>query len=111
MDALARGDVKKLCELSYFSQAPSSKELTDEWTLATGVAGKHYNFAWRITATSVTGDTATVSLGVTRNFGSAASYEENYALPMKLVNGEWKVDVVQISRELYPGLPTGAGNV
>jgi hypothetical protein len=106
MDALVRGDVNELTDLSYLGQTPTS-EVKKEWEFATQVAGKHYNFSWQITASTAMGDSGSVQLSVFRNFGSAGSYPENFALPMTLVNGQWKVDVANLSRELYPGVPRG----
>jgi hypothetical protein len=70
------------------------------------VAGKDYSFRWSITGEMQTDDNdGTVRLQVERNFGSGASYPENFQLPMVKVNGQWKVEVNGISREMYPGLP------
>jgi hypothetical protein len=106
MDALVRGDVNELTNLSYISNTDPS-EIKKEWTFATQVAGKHYNFAWTITASTAQGDSGSVQLSVQRNFGTPGAYPENFALPMTMVNGQWKVDVANLSRELYPGLPKG----
>lgn len=103
MDALARGDVDGLCKTSY-APGKTPEELRKDWEFATTV-GKHYLFYWTITSSSaVTDDSATVRLAVQRNFGPG-SYDENYGLPLHKVNGEWKVDVSGISREMYPALP------
>jgi hypothetical protein len=107
MDALVRGDVNELTELSYLGNTPKS-EIQKEWEFATQVAGKHYDFSWSITASTTLGDSGSVQLSVYRNFGNPGAYPENFSLPMTLVNGQWKVDVANVSRELYPGLPRGS---
>jgi hypothetical protein len=105
MDALARGDVNKLAELSSLPK-DSPDEVKQKWEFATQVAGKDYSFKWTITSESqASEDSGTVRLQVERNFGSGSSYGENFELPMVKVNGQWKVDVAGISREMYPGLP------
>jgi hypothetical protein len=107
MDALARGNVNELTQLSYLGNTPKS-EIKKQWDFSTGVAGRHYNFSWSITAATSVGDSGSVQMSVYRNVTSPGSYAENFSLPMILVNGEWKVDVANISRELYPDLPQGS---
>src|ERR1700761_7837910 len=96
MDALVRGDVNELCNLSYMGDTPPD-EMRKEWEFATQVAGKHYNFSWQITASTALGNTGSVQLSVQRNFGTPGAYPENFALPMVLTNGQWKVDVINLS--------------
>ena len=103
MDALVRGDVNRLVDLSY-TTGESKEQLQKEWEFATQQAGKHYNFGWKITSTTEQGDVGTVNLSVQRNLGPG-SYDENYSLPMKKVDGKWLVDVGGISREMFPALP------
>jgi hypothetical protein len=110
MDALARGDVDKLTELSQVS-GENSDQIRKQWEFATQVAGKNYSFRWRITSESeIDSNDGTVKLSVTRNAASPSSYEENYALPMVKVNGLWKVDVANVSREMYPGMPKASAS-
>lgn len=105
MDALTRGDVDKLTELSVVGNE-TPDEIKKQWQFATQVAGRNYSFKWRVTGETQSSDTSgAVQLSVERNFGSGGSYEQNYALPMVKVGGQWKVDVANVSREMYPGLP------
>ena len=108
MDALARGDVDTLTQTST-ANGKSPESLRKDWEFATKVAGQHYMFRWSITSSSIVdADDATVRLQVERNFGPS-SYGENYGLPMRKIDGKWKVEASGISREMYPGLPkTGA---
>ncbi len=105
MDALARGDVNKLTDLTYLGGEPSD-QIQKKWEFATQVAGKHYSFRWAINSeVQIDPNDGTVRLQVERNAGSGSSYPENYELPMVKVDGKWKVDVNGISREMYPALP------
>jgi hypothetical protein len=104
MSALAKGDPEALAKNSFVS-GKSQEELLESWKFATGVAGKHYMFRWKISSSRVVDDrSATVRMQVEKNFGPG-SYEENFDLPLEKVDGKWKVDAGGISREMYPGLP------
>lgn len=104
LTALQLKDVKTLVELSDVDpkDAPALEKKLDE---TVNVAGKTYNFTWRIVATQLDGDNAAVKLMFTRNSDSPASYEENLDLPMVKRDGKWKVAIFQVPRKLYPGLP------
>ncbi len=103
MDALARGDVDALTKAS-IGEGKTQEELRKDWEFTTRVS-KHYLFHWNIVSANVVDDeTANVRVQVMRNF-SPSSYEENYGLPLRKVDGEWKVVATGISREMYPGLP------
>ena len=105
MDALARGDVDKLTDLTVLG-SESPDQIRKQWEFATHVAGRNYSFRWRVTnELQISPDSGSVQLSVERNFGTGGSYEQNYALPMVKVDNKWKVDVGNISREMYPGLP------
>jgi len=103
--ALAKGDVKKLTDLS-FMDGDTPEEIEKKWTYTTQVVGPHYRFVWKMVGESVVDpQTASVRLQFVRNALSPSAYEENFALPMVNKDGKWKVDVRAISREMYPGLP------
>jgi hypothetical protein len=105
MDALVRGDVDKLTDMSVVGNETPA-QIHKQWEFATQVAGRNYSFAWKIISELQTDDkNGSVSLEVERNFGTPAAYPEHYALPMVKVNDVWKVDVANVSRELYPALP------
>ena len=105
MTGLATGDVETLTSLSYMSET-SNEDIRKKWNFAVNEAGKHYMFRWRILGAKENDEnTAAVRMHVWRNANSPATYEENFQLPMLKVDGQWKVDVRAISREMYPGLP------
>jgi hypothetical protein len=105
MSALARGDVNTLTDLTYLGKRPK-EEIRKDWEFATGTAGKYYNFTYRITsAQQADENNATVTMMVERDIDSGTSYEEKRELPLVKVGNEWKVDVANISRDVYPALP------
>jgi hypothetical protein len=101
MDALARGDAKRLTDLSY-TPDDSLEDLQKKWEFTVTYPGKHYWFKWAIKSEVEESDTdAKVMMGVDVGKG----YEDNFTLPMTKQQGKWKVDAYGISRALYPGLP------
>lgn len=101
--ALAKGDVNRLMELSYFGG--DREELRRQWEFATQEAGKYYRFRYQIRFAKEVGDTAAVSLEFERDAFSGASFPENRQIPMVRQGGRWKVDVAAMTRDLYPALP------
>ncbi|HEY0867724.1 MAG TPA: hypothetical protein VGE01_10110 [Fimbriimonas sp.] len=106
MGALARHDVDTLTKMTYLGEGISDEEIRKKWDFAVNEAGKHYRFAWKVTGTTQTTENeAAVRLQVVRNMESGAAYEENFQLPLVKRNGEWKVFVRGINREMFPALP------
>lgn len=104
MGSLAKGDYKKLAELSYFPDK-DQKTVEEEWKYAVQVGGKHYLFAYEIFGqVEATEKTASVRMKMTRNI-SPSAYEENQSIPLVKSNGQWKVDVRAMSRQIYPFMP------
>ena len=105
MTALATGDVDKLTALSYVGDEKPD-EIKKQWEFATKTAGAHYAFFWRITSADQQSESSgAVRMQIKRNADQPGSYDEAFQLPMTKVNGEWKVDVKGISRQMYPALP------
>lgn len=104
MEALARGNAKKLAELGYL-EGMTPDQAEKAWT-KTVDHGMYYRFFWHVkTSSQPTPDTATVTMDVARNADTQSSYGEDYSLNLIKMDGKWKVDVRQIPRDLYPGLP------
>jgi len=103
MSALASGDVDKLTELSIV-QTKGKDEIHNEWADAVKY-GRSYIFAWNIVNVRQEKDSATVALEVIQNPQSGAAYPEKRELQLVRAGGGWKVDVTQISREVFPYLP------
>lgn len=105
MTALAKHDVKTLSAMT-FLDGSTPEEVEKQWDFAVNTAGKHYLFVWNITgATQATDTQGTVRMQVVRNAQSPSAFEEKFELPLVKVDGQWKVDVRNISRELFPALP------
>ncbi len=104
MSALAKGDVDKLTELSSVNGKPKD-EVRKEWDESIRY-GRTYLFGWDITGFQQNKDgTAIVRIDVTENPGSPMSYPAHKELQLVKVDGNWKVDVPQISRDAFPYLP------
>ena len=105
MSALAKGDVDTLTKMTYLGKR-SPDEIRTMWTFTTKTAGKYYNFAYRITSSQQSNATnGSVTMQIMRDADSGSAYEEKRELPLLKVGDEWKVDVANISRDIYPGLP------
>jgi hypothetical protein len=105
MSSLATHDVNTLTDMTFLN-GRNKEDVRKQWDFAVNDAGKHYIFVWRITSSKEADDkTASVSMQVVRNARSGTSYEEKFDLPLVKENGDWKVDVSAISRDLFPALP------
>lgn len=105
MSALAAGDAKALTNLSYLEKT-SPDEIQKQWEFATGTAAKHYLFYWKIVkANEPDASNASVSVMITRDYTSLASYPEKYDIPLIKQDGKWLVDVRAIDRSMYPAMP------
>ncbi len=102
--AMAKRDVKKVTELSAYEG--SRAELEKQWDYCLNVASLHYRWIYKIRSYRETAPgQAAVAIGFTKNAFDESSYEENFDIPMKKVDGKWKVDVRSMSREMFPALP------
>jgi hypothetical protein len=103
MSALARGDAQALAESTHVD-GKTTAQLKEEWERTVKDA-RHYRFRYRIKGSQNSSSTsAQVRMDVFRNF-SASSYEENFQLDLRIINGIWKVVGKGINREMYPFLP------
>lgn len=105
MEALGKGDVNALTELSYMD-GNTPDQIKKKWEYTTTVPGKYYRFKWQLLNESTPApDEAIVRLWVWRDFNTGGSYEENYQITLVKKDGKWKVDVLSLNRTMYPGLP------
>lgn len=105
MSALAHKDANTLTNMTYLGKR-SPDEIRTEWDIALNRAGKYYNFAYQVVnGAEADKNNGAVTVMVSRNIDSGSSYEEKFQIPLVKVNDEWKVDVANISSEMYPGLP------
>jgi hypothetical protein len=103
MSALAKGDVDRLTELSIVHDK-SKNEIHKEWELAVKY-GQTYTFSWEVGSVQQQGDTASVRVDVTPTIFGTAPYAQPKPLQLQKVNGVWKVDVAEATRDMYPYLP------
>jgi hypothetical protein len=105
MSALAKGDVNTLTEMTYLD-GRGKEDVRKQWEFSVNEVGKHYRFAWKISsANESNGENAAVRLQVIRDLENPSAFEENFQLPLRKENGQWKVDVSNISRDMFPALP------
>lgn len=105
MTALAKGDVDTLTRMSHLPGREES-DIRAQWDRAVNVVGPYYRFRWQtLTQTMPDRDSANVQIWVWRNALSPGNFEEKFGVPLKRVEGEWKIDVRGINRGVYPGLP------
>ncbi len=104
MEALAKGNVQKLTDLTYQGQK-SKDQIKKDWDFTVNQASPYYRFSYQVKEEHLQNDNeGTVRLDVFRNLGPS-SYAEHFELPMQKVDGKWKVRVEAINREMYPFLP------
>jgi hypothetical protein len=105
MQALAKGDVDRLTEMSYMPGLERD-EIRKRWEYTTQVVGPHYGFIFRLQNHRMTAENeAAVRFEVYRDIYAGTTYAEPFEIPMIRVNDEWLVDVRSINRDFYPGLP------
>lgn len=101
MIALAKGDVDGLLRLGYLGN-DTEKEAREKWEFATKVAGPYFRFKWTIGGMSQPDpESASVEIMLDTGTGSAEKFE----MALLRIDGQWRVDVREINRSMYPGLP------
>ena len=104
MGALAKHDVDTVSRMTYMPEL-SQDEIKKRWTKTFDYA-KYYRFQWKLVSADQQGpESGAVRLQMRAPFDDPGSYEQGQQFSMIKVNGEWKVDVRSMSREMYPGLP------
>lgn len=105
MAALAKGDVDALAKMTVI-EGKTPEQVREAWEYTVTKVAPHYRFVYRpISAVSIDPDTTNVKFEVITDAMSSDSYPEFYEIPMRKVNGEWKIDPAGIKRKMYPGLP------
>lgn len=101
MIALGTGDVDTLAEVSYIPDK-SKEEIRKDWESTTKLT-KYVLFKYKFLGEDrVADDQATIRMDVMK---PSTGYDEKFSLPMRKIDGEWKVEVRGLSRQLYPFLP------
>ena len=105
MVALAKRDAKTLADRSYFTPKRERATVVADWEKTLDRA-EFFRFVWRFKGyNELPNDRATVSMEFVRDAGTKWAYEENFSLDMVKEDGRWKVDVLGMSREMFPALP------
>lgn len=109
--ALAKKDVDRLVELSYWEGSPDG--LRQQWDFCVNKAAKHYVFLWKLISThKVSNDRAAVRVTILEFRSSRGQLvygtevqPGGMEVPVLRVDGRWKVDLMSLSRRFYPFLP------
>lgn len=97
--AMATRNVDDLMKYGYYPDADEAF-IRRQWEYALTIAGRHYLFSWDMRGTvSETEDHAIVRVDFLRQWAEPGD------VSLVKVDGQWKVDVFSISRDLYPALP------
>ncbi len=103
MSGLAVGDLETVLRTSTISDMDAETQ-RKVWKDSLE-RGRYYRFRWKYTAESPqSADATSILLAVERNV-AMSSYDENFQIPCRKIDGKWKVDVRSLSRQLYPFLP------
>ena len=104
-NALATGDAKTAAAESYM-QDNTQDQLEQKWDRTLNVVAPYYRFRWQVLSESIADDkTAAVNIFIWKDALNPSTYEERYGIPLIKVDGEWKVDLAGVPREMFPGLP------
>jgi hypothetical protein len=104
LQALAKADAPTVARLSIIDDDDYETRLK-KWQ-ATLDRTEYYLWSYKILNTVLSSDkTANVRVEVIKNPTSSSPVIDKFELPMEKSDGEWKVVVPLISREMYPSLP------
>ncbi|MBX3119912.1 MAG: DUF4878 domain-containing protein [Fimbriimonadaceae bacterium] len=103
LTALAKADVDQLVELSHYDG--DKAELRKQWEFCVKEAAPHVRFVWTMVGSREISDTsASVNILWTKDLGNQG-YEKRYEIPCVKEDGQWKVDIVAVARDMFPALP------
>jgi hypothetical protein len=104
MTALAKGDTKKLTQMSYLPDP--EQPLEQQWKDTIESKARNYVFAWRLEGSEKMSDDQAVVRVLIVEYRGPDLHENDVAnLPLTKRDGEWKVDLRSLSRTFFPGLP------
>lgn len=103
LTALAKGDPKGLAQRSVIRDL-NEEQREKAWEESLKYS-RNYLFHWSLGPVQASDDQATVKLDFTKNAYSSNSYPEHFELFLVKRPDGWKVDVPQLSRDMYPYLP------
>jgi hypothetical protein len=103
MTALSNGDPEKLANLSMMGEK-SKDEMKKAWQDSITYS-RSFLFHWDITSAKDDGKAGVAVVQMTKNPLTQNAYPEKYELQLVKVGDDWKVDVTQIPRDMFPFLP------
>jgi hypothetical protein len=103
LTALATGDAKTLAKRSIIRDL-NEEQRQKAWEESLKYS-RSFLFHWALGPISADNEQASVKLEFTRNLYSPTAYAEHFELFLVKKPDGWKVDVPQLSREMYPYLP------
>jgi hypothetical protein len=104
MAALAKGNVDKLTEMSYLPDP--ERPLKEQWKETFDLYAKDYVYGWEMGSTQKMGsDRAVVKVTIVEFRGPEMHENDTVNLPLVKKDGEWKVDIRDLTRTFFPGLP------
>ena len=95
MNALAKGDVAKLTEMSYLPDP--AKPVEEQWKDTFEKHAKNYVFAWKMEGS--------VKILIVEIRVPDLHENDVANLPLIKRDGEWKIDLRSLTRTFFPGLP------
>jgi hypothetical protein len=105
MEALAKKDVDRLVELSFLEDA--EPPLRDQWEFCVNRAAKNFVFMWQFLGSeSVSDDTQVLKVVVMEFRGPQGQEGDVVNLPLRKIDGVWKVELAGLDRNFFPYLPT-----
>lgn len=103
LTGLATADTKTLAKRSVIRDL--NEEQREKAWQETLKYSRSFTFYWKLGPIHEDSEQAMVKLEFTKNAGSPNSYAEHFELYLVKRPDGWKVDVTQLSREMYPYLP------
>lgn len=103
LTALAKGDVDQLVELSHYDG--DKAKLREQWEFCVKEAAPHVRFTWTMSGSrEIDAEHATVNVLWFKDIENQG-YEKKYEIPCVKEDGQWKVDVAVMARDMFPALP------
>lgn len=105
MESLATKDVDRLVELSYLEGA--DPPLRDQWDLCVNRGAKHFVFMWQFLGSERVSEDDFVMKVVLMVFrGPMGAEGDVVSLPLRRIDGKWKVVLNGLDRTFFPYLPS-----
>lgn len=105
MESLATKDVDRLVELSYLEGA--DPPLREQWDRCVNHAARNFVFMWQFLGSErVSEDEYVIKVVLMVFRGPMGAEGDVVNLPLKRINGQWKVVLNGLDRSFFPYLPS-----